>query len=449
MASLVKQSRFNSSQLLMILLGIFLLSGCASPHLTHYEPLEEALKQRDYQTSAEILRTARAERRYQEKDRVLYWIEKGIALHYAGDYQRSNELLTLADDRMDELFTTRISEVGYAFITNPNETEYEADPHEDLYINIFKALNYLKLGQPESARVEARKLDTKLNYMYDRYQERADYYRDAAFDRDFVEQDSSDTALDFAVQAAEFHISALARYIGYMVYLHERSMDSVRIDWQHMRRAFSEQPALYNFDFPELPQRPQLSADAQPVHFIVKLGLGPIKQPQELYLPWRSGQHLKVGLPKMVRRGTTIDRVGIYQEGNQLVTLASFEDVNVIAENIFQLRFPAIMGTAFIRAIAKRVGASEARQLAEGQSPVLGLATWIAGEVYIEQSEQPDLRLVRTLPGQFQVGFTTLPPGDYQFEIRYYSQGRVVSTEKLERTVDSDSLNLVVGRAFQ
>ncbi len=432
---------------LALLLMLF-LTGCASPQMTHYEPLEAALLNRDFQTPPELLKEAREAGNYSEKDRVLYWIEQGIALHYAGEYQESNELLTLADERIEELFTTRLSEVGYAFITNPNEMEYEGDPHEDIYINIFKALNYLKLGEPRSARVEARKLNNKLNYMHDRYQQRADQYRSAAQDRDFMES-SEEELSEFEMEAVEFHTSALARYIGYMVYLHEGELDSVRIDWRNMRRAFSEQPHLYRNSFPSLPENPRVGADSVPVHFIVNLGFGPVKHPQNLYLPWRSGQHIKVALPEMVKRGTEIDRVEIYKEGEFFTGLETFEDINLIAENIFRLRFPAIMGTAFVRAIAKRVGATEVRDRAAGASPILGIATAVAGEVYIEQSEQPDLRLVRTLPGEFRVGMVMVPPGEYQFEIRYYSGSNLIMKEQFAREVTRDRLNFVVGRSFR
>jgi len=91
---------------------------------------------------------------YQLKDRVMYYLDLGMLYHFNGDYKLSNEFLTKAERAIEELYTKSISKAALSMALNDNALDYGGEDYEDIYLNIFKALNYINLNDPEDAFVE-------------------------------------------------------------------------------------------------------------------------------------------------------------------------------------------------------------------------------------------------------------------------------------------------------
>jgi len=108
---------------------------------------------------------------------VLYLLEWGLLLHYAGEYGRSNEVFERAEVLSEDLYTKSISREAAAMITSDLSLEYVPKPHEQVLINYFRALNYIFLGDKEGALVECRKAGDKL--MLYSEDDRRPYRRDA------------------------------------------------------------------------------------------------------------------------------------------------------------------------------------------------------------------------------------------------------------------------------
>lgn len=121
-------------------------------------------------------------------DRLLYYSELGIVYHLAGDYEKSNRLLETAERISEDLYTKRASDMLTTAMTNPRQGPYRATNFERVFINYYKALNYLMLALDstdskvrekalEGARVESRRMDMVLNDIETQegnYQEQAD-----------------------------------------------------------------------------------------------------------------------------------------------------------------------------------------------------------------------------------------------------------------------------------
>lgn len=121
-------------------------------------------------------------------DRLLYYTELGMVYHLAGDYEKSNRLLETAERISEDLYTKRVSDMLTTAMTNPRQGPYRASNFERVFINYYKALNYLMLavdssnGQQreralEGARVESRRMDMVLSDIETQvgsYQEQAD-----------------------------------------------------------------------------------------------------------------------------------------------------------------------------------------------------------------------------------------------------------------------------------
>jgi hypothetical protein len=156
--------------IILFILGALLINGCASvaTRTAHFQKIEASVQQGNYADAIVQLENGKGNF-YQKKERVLYYLDLGALHHYNGDYDKSNELLTEAENAIEELYTKSVSKAAASLLLNDNALDYSGEDYEDIYINIFKALNYLELEKFDEAFVEIRRINQKLNLLEDKY----------------------------------------------------------------------------------------------------------------------------------------------------------------------------------------------------------------------------------------------------------------------------------------
>lgn len=102
---------------------------------------------------------------YRSKDAVLLNLEQATAFHFAGQYQSSNASFSDAEDKINELFTKSVSRGVQSFVINDNALAYDGEDYEDVYLNVFKSLNYLHMHDLEAALIESRRVSYKLGQL--------------------------------------------------------------------------------------------------------------------------------------------------------------------------------------------------------------------------------------------------------------------------------------------
>lgn len=100
-------------------------------------------------------------------DELLRLLHRGLLLHYAGEYEESNELLQEAERIIDDRYTKSVSVALLSLVTSDRALAWLPSPTERLMVNYYGALNYLALGDPEEAAVEARRLSRLLQLSED------------------------------------------------------------------------------------------------------------------------------------------------------------------------------------------------------------------------------------------------------------------------------------------
>jgi hypothetical protein len=113
----------------------------------------------------------------QSEDDVLWLLERGLLLHYAGQYGQSNDVFDRAEILSADLYTKSISREAAALVTSDLALEYVPKPFEQVLVNYFRALNYMFLGEKEDAIVECRKASDKLALYSE--EDKRPYRRDA------------------------------------------------------------------------------------------------------------------------------------------------------------------------------------------------------------------------------------------------------------------------------
>jgi hypothetical protein len=100
---------------------------------------------------------ARIDSREGGRDRLLELLQRGHVLHYAGRFDESNTAFQAAEDLAAELYTRSVSQQAASLIVNDLTIDYRGKPFELAMVPFYRAFNYLSLGDPEAAQVEARK----------------------------------------------------------------------------------------------------------------------------------------------------------------------------------------------------------------------------------------------------------------------------------------------------
>lgn len=149
----------------LALICLIILQACASYYQSHLE-FNSEFEQGDLQHALQTL--GRHEEESNGKNRFIYYVNKGLLLSILGQYENSNELFEKAFLFGEDYRINYVAEAA-SYLTNPGVSVYRGEDHEHLMLLYFKAINYLKLNNPEEALVECRRLNIRLNQLADKY----------------------------------------------------------------------------------------------------------------------------------------------------------------------------------------------------------------------------------------------------------------------------------------
>jgi hypothetical protein len=451
---------------------IVFLASCASTVTSQnqYVEAEAFVKQRNFNAAVGVIEAAQG-KEYKEKEKVLYYLDIGMLYHYAGMYSESNEALTEAEYAIEELYTNSISKSIGSAVLNDNAQDYKGEVYEDLYINIFKSLNFIGLGNMESALVEVRRVNLKLEMLQDKYNTLYDSYNSSG--------EEQQAEIDKITN--HFHNSALARYMGTILYRSMGDYDDARIDREFFNQSYLTQPVLYPFPMTLPPDDKPRSDTKIPVNFFAFTGQSPTKRSITYYLDSTNhflyfttveqdkedylkkyadinaifvpglgnGFHMKLQFPRMERRGIDVSDIRVYANDDFIMNLALTEDMENVAETTFTNELPLIVASTITRAIVKgvvkEVGQSTSDAIIDDQVGGIGgmllkFAVNAASDVAVDATENADLRVSNFFPAKAYTGEVYLTPGTYDLRLEYYNKGNLLFTDNLgKREINSGS----------
>jgi len=429
--------------LLVMALG---LTSCASFFVTRNQTFQNAdasVASRDYQAAAQVLEGKKAQEFYNKQDQVLRYLDTGMLYHLADQSTVSSQRFEEAERLIEENFTKSITNAASSFLLNDTQLEYSGEAYEDIYLNVFKAINYAKLGKADDAFVEVRRVGTKLNVLEDKY---------GKLVTSMNQSKSSKGAV--AAGKTEFHNSALAHYLGLVLYRADNSLDDARIELDGIKAAFRDQPHLYNFPTPPLDamvnptQKARLSvigfAGKSPVkrattlRIITGRNLIMVEHDKEneqgylipslfLQIPFpgiAAGYNFKAQLPDMILRPSQVGKITVVVDGNAVGNLELLERLDLVALDTFGLsQNPTLYKTVF-RTVVKGVSAKMAKDQLTNLTGggLVGSLLSVATDVAVDATEVADLRSARYFPGQAYVGDFAIEPGEHTVSLQYYSR---------------------------
>jgi hypothetical protein len=371
----------------------------------------------------------------QKKGSLLYLMEKGLVLHYAGRYDESNQLLEEAELLMEDLYTKSLSAELASLLTSDRILPYAGQDFEGVMLNYYKALNYLFLGMHEDAVVECRRVGEKLQ-LYADSRGGDHHYRTDAF------------------------MEALTG----VIYEGGGEINDAFISYRRAHEAFATYEELYGLSEPtwlgeallrtastlgftdEYQRYRELYGDEAPTHegsagqivFLFESGFVPHKEEATIQLPIfddddtddvtvfapvlagrrrsvvvtgrKVDYWLKVALPRYadIPRSGTRAYLTCQANGEPVRTRAArVEDLSALARKTLEADYPKVLLKSVARALAKYL-ASKGVEKHAGET-----AGWIADLVGVA-SESAETRSWLTLPREIHMAVVRVPPRTYE-----------------------------------
>lgn len=377
------------------------------------------------------------EEAYQKKDRVLYYLNKGLILHYQGDFKASNEQLEIAEQAMEELFTRSISNAVKSVMINDNMLDYTGEVYDNLYVNIYKALNYMRMDNFEDAYVEINRLNDKLRALELQYGDWVDQINQA-----------DTTGIKIEKKQMLYYENVLSHYFSYLVYRAWREIDNSRISYDKIFRARSYYSNVYDFPAPQFLQT-ESNLDSTYLNVITFTGRAPRKYPVggeittfddfivvsdvsgrketiAMVMPGlKEGYHFKFSFPEIRLEPSVVQRIEITVQNGPSANLELLEDLGKVAAYTFETKKNIIYFKTITRSVVKGLTSVKAKDKLQDETKTKDNFIFrnlinLGVDAIFDATENPDLRVCSSFPRLCFAGEIPLKPGKYQIKVSYY-----------------------------
>lgn len=423
---------WRAAGLLFATLALLNVAACSS-FREIYPTLDGYAANGQFDQAVAVIEKNKAE--YGDRNAVLYNLDRGTMLHYAGKWAESNKAFEAAEKRMDELYTESITGNVAAFAVNDNLLPYRGEDFESVVVNIYQALNWIQLGNIENALVHARKVDQKLDFINRSYDvDKKNVYKEDAFarmlmgalyeisgSRDDLNDAFTSDRLATGIYDKDFSVNYGTPAPGLLgANLLTTASFMGRDELEQAQKRFSAATLITPQD--KRAKYGQLYI----VHFA---GHAPVKY--ETGFTGVYGTYLvKVVFPAYRPVRYVVTGSQVLMDGEVATVLDPAEPIGPIAIKNLDNRKTRIYAKAIARAGAKLAANALVQQQARKQGGEgAGLLAAVLGGAATAASEQADLRCWQTLPDRILFGRVLMPAGKHKLSVQFLTgQRAVVST---------------------
>ena len=337
-----------------------ILHKAISPKIHNYNYTNNALDNCDFNNAIQTLK--------KENDNPsLKNAEIGLVYYFKNKHTISNKYFDKAINQY------RINENKASFaLSNILRKEYQGEGYDKVFLHNYKAINYLMLGDAESARVEAKnsniyqkEAEKKLNELKSSNQKSSQSF--SRFDKIF----NSVNPKHHPYQ------NPFAYYISALGYAEDGDYDNALID---ISKALKYAP--YSTILKEKLSQYQNTKNSSSVELFFDVGKSPTKSQVKLSLDMGNGEIRTVSLPAFSKvYKSDVDYIRIVDSNNNEVARTSLlSDIKAIKINEFREKLPSI---AYI--LSKEVGVTLASKALDEKSKGVATIFKVANAVYNQQ----------------------------------------------------------------
>ena len=421
-----------------------LLQGCAS-NLQREMAVDRFLREDDFASAIEELKSN--EEDFGSNSRLLYLMNMGALLHYAGRYEESNRYLQEAYELADALYTKSVTRM-VASTVSPNVAPYYGEDYERVIISTFMALNYFMLGALEDALVEARKINKDLELLTDKY-EGKDKYKDDAFSHYLA-----GLIQEAGGEINDAFISYVQAYKAYKEYEKMFGMgvpDELKRDILRLalRLGFRDKYDYFLKKFGEeyAPEETGHGGSGE-IIVVAYAGLAPLKREinvKHTGVDSEGKTHtFQLQLPELVERPSAISSVRVkvreaVEQGevdgsinaagegsgestrspkvdaDDVSSVYAFlvQDIVRISKKNMEDKMPWLIARAWAAALAKYAASEKLKKKTKGESFWGNVVKGALIDSALENVTRADIRCWRTVPARIYLARLNLPPGRY------------------------------------
>ena len=434
--------------------ALIILTGCA----TYYQ---KSLQFQEYFVQGKIEEANKVldknKKASKDKNRLLYFLQKGVVLQLLGEYEESNKFFEEAYIFTED-FKKNYSVEAASMLINPSIKPYKGEDHELVLMHYFKALNFLKIGMYDEALVECRRIDIKLNILNDRYEKKKNRYKRDAFAMNLM---------GIAYEASgDINNAFIAYRNAYQAYkedykVHFATEVPLQLKKDLLRTAylngFKDELEKYEKTFSMKYTHQEKSAGE--LVFFWHNGIGPVKGEWSINFLIVKGQggivmfvneelglsfpfplppmgqstgglgdlkFVRVAFPKYIERKPYY-RTAELISGNKTYAIELAENINEIAFKTLEDRMLREFANSLMRLALKQAVEYQTRKQNENLGTLLSVLNAV--------SEKADTRNWQTLPYSISYARIPLNEGKNKFELKAYSPKK---TRDMIKTFDFD-----------
>lgn len=315
------------------------------------------------------------------RDRLLYFMEKGVVLHQLGDYAASTRMFRQAVDFMSTHEVISASRQTGSLLSSERLVPYRGEYAERLWVHTYLMMNYLLQHKPESAMVEARQA-------LEVFAEKPDVLAQAHFTRALIAHCFEATG---EINGAYIEYKKLAEALG------DPAPVADKLVLLGRRLGFGDDVEKFEGHLSSRMRRQIGEGEGSELVIFASQGRAPVKIPHDIVLP-PSIRFSFVSYRKRTHSYTppVIHAADGRRSGRQVRT-----DISKVLEASLKERAARMMAKESARVVAKE---AISRNIEDDFLEIL-----VRGFFFVLQ--EPDTRCWQTLPAYWTMIRVPLPPG--------------------------------------
>ena len=327
----------------------------------------------------------------EDRNYVLFRMEKGMLLYLDKHYDEAVKLWTQADTKLDDLYTTSISRTANSFLINDSMSDYNGEAHERILLPIFSSMAFFANNNINNAQVMIRRTYDVMNTLQDqkngertlKYETFSHYFSGLVYesknnwDNALVEYRlalnniSESGKLEGKIEILKA-LGRIAEYKNRNDILNGIKKEKLNITWESQKNLMNKGE----------------------VYIIYESGKSPIKVAEDIIIP--TGKTVvKISFPKYKDLNYSSRYADIYVDNKLSGRTIVMENIGQMAKEALTERRVRDIARMSARVIAKDL---VARKLNE-ENPYVGLAA----NLFNSAVEVADTRSWTTLPDTIQI----------------------------------------------
>lgn len=437
-----------------VLAGLF-SSGCRT--YTQQNTTASVWQNGRYDAAA-LEYSQKAEKERNGKDALIWRLEQGAALRASGKIRESLAAFDQAEQKInayEESARVKVANEAGAILSNQANLPYEGRAYDKVMVNLYKALNYLQLGEYDKARVEffrtyQRQRDAVELNRKRIAQTQEELNRKGQQEKELTERARTDPGFGAMLkntygpldnlQAYSDYVNPAAVYLDALFFLCQATGGS---DLERASKSFDRVRSMvgdtrFIRQDLELVARVIKGTPIPPTTYVFyETGLAPIRQQIRIDIPILFARVSYVGaaFPTIEFLPNTTPSLHVVGNGVSEASELVCSMDSVIGRE-FKNELPGIITKTIFATVAKGVAAYGLNAAADRQDAMLGLLSRLVTAGYQLAVNIADCRTWTTLPKEFQVcRFPT--PADRRLQIM------TTGGQRVDLTLEPGAVNVV------